>query len=134
MRAQYARLAADDRDLLKKYKLGRGTLSIAGAGLPALPLLLKSNVERNWRAVKVPVLALNASVDHQVPPPSLAGIVASLGAGGNRQVASAVLPSIHHALQTASTGAESEYEAIEETVAPIVLENVAAFVKRQRWS
>lgn len=131
LRAQVARLSADDRDLLKKYKLGRGTLSIAGAGQPALPVLLKSNVDREWRAVKVPVLALNGSVDHQVPPPSLAGIVASLEAGGNRQVESAVLPSINHALQTASTGAESEYDAIEETVAPIVLEKVAGFVKRQ---
>lgn len=132
LRAQYARLSDEDRDLLKKYKLGRGTLSIAGAGQPALPVLLKGNVDRDWRAVKVPVLALNGSVDHQVPPPSLAGLVASLEAGGNRQVESAVLPSINHALQTATTGAESEYGAIDETVAPVVLEKVAAFVKRQR--
>lgn len=95
-------------------------------------MLLKNNGDRDWRAVKVPVLALNGSVDHQVPPPSLAGNVASLGAGGNRQMESAILPSINHALQTANTGAESEYDAIEETVAPIVLEKVAAFVKRQR--
>lgn len=85
-----------------------------------------------WRAVKVPVLAPNGNKDRQVPPPSMAAIVGELAAGGNRKVESALIPSVNHMLQTAPTGAETEYGQIAETVAPVVLQKVAAFVNKQR--
>jgi pimeloyl-ACP methyl ester carboxylesterase len=132
LKALYNELAVDDQELVKKYKLNKGSLSIAMAAQPALRVLLMANPDQDWRAVKVPVLALNGSIDHQVPVESLAGIVASLKAGRNKAVESAILPSVNHALQTAKTGAEDEYGVIEETVAPIVLQSVAAFVKKQR--
>lgn len=78
-----------------------------------------------------PVLALNGSVDRQVPPESMAGIVAALAAGGNRHVESAVLPSLNHLFQTAGTGAEDEYDTIEEVFAPIALQRIGEFVRRQ---
>jgi fermentation-respiration switch protein FrsA (DUF1100 family) len=90
-----------------------------------------ANPNNDWRAVKSPVLALNGSVDHQVPLESLAGILASLKAGGNNNVESAILPSVNHALQTSKTGSEDEYGVIEETVAPVILQQIAAFVKKQ---
>jgi pimeloyl-ACP methyl ester carboxylesterase len=124
-------LPADDLELLKKYKLTTGTLSISNAGLPALRVMLMANPNNDWRAVKSPVLALNGSVDHQVPLESLAGILASLKAGGNNNVESAILPSVNHALQTSKTGSEDEYGVIEETVAPVILQQIAAFVKKQ---
>lgn len=131
VKALHEGLSPEDRELLKKYRIGSGTLSLAGAGQPALRVLLMADPAADWRAVQVPVLALNGSVDHQVPVESLAGIVASLKAGGNGKVESAILPSVNHALQTATTGAETEYATIDETVSPVVLEKVAAFVKRQ---
>lgn len=132
LKAMRSALPAGDEELVKKYKMTGGSLSLGMAEQPALRVLLMANPDANWRAVRVPVLALNGSLDHQVPVESLAGIVASLKAGGNKHVESAILPSINHALQTASTGAETEYEAIDESVAPQVLQQVAAFVKRQR--
>ena len=132
LEAMRSALPADEQGLIEKYKMTGGSLSLAQARQPALRVLLMANPDPDWRAVKVPVLALNGSVDHQVPVESLAGIVASLKAGGNKHVESAILPSVNHVLQTAKSGAETEYEAIEETVAPLVLQRVAAFVKRQR--
>ncbi|WP_426102353.1 hypothetical protein [Massilia sp. TSP1-1-2] len=132
LKAMRSALPASDQELITKYKMTNGTLSLSMAGEPALRVILMANPDDNWRAVKVPVLALNGSIDHQVPVESLAGIVASLKAGGNRHVESAILPSINHALQTALTGAEPEYGTIDETVAPVVLDRVAAFVGKQR--
>ncbi|MEJ7807650.1 MAG: alpha/beta fold hydrolase [Telluria sp.] len=132
LKAMRSALPADEQALITKYKMTSGSLSLSQARQPALRSLLMANPHADWRAVKVPVLALNGSVDHQVPVESLAGIVASLKAGGNQRVESAILPSVNHALQTATTGAETEYETIAETVAPIVLQHVTAFVKKQR--
>jgi fermentation-respiration switch protein FrsA (DUF1100 family) len=94
-------------------------------------VLLMTNPQGDWRGVRCPVLALNGSLDHQVPPESLAGIVTSLHDGGNQKVESAVIPSLNHMFQTAKTGAESEYGDIDETVAPAALQQIAAFVRKQ---
>lgn len=131
LKAMQAALSAEDQELVKKYKMSGGTLSLAMASQPALRVLLLANPDADWRGVKAPVLALNGSVDRQVPVESLAGIVASLKAGGNAKVESAILPSINHMLQTSKTGAETEYALIEETVSPVVLQRVAEFVKKQ---
>lgn len=124
-------LPASDQELVKKYKMNTGSLSIALAGQPALRVVLMADPHNDWRAVKSPVLALNGSIDHQVPVESLAGILASLKTGGNKKVESAILPSVNHLLQTARTGAEDEYDVIEETIAPVVLQRVAKFIDKQ---
>ncbi|MDQ3039364.1 MAG: hypothetical protein M3R16_06155, partial [Pseudomonadota bacterium] len=67
----------------------------------------------------------------QVPVGSLAGIVASLKAGGNTHVESAILPSLNHLFQTAKTGSEDEYGTLPETFAPGAMEQIAAFVRAQ---
>lgn len=121
-----------DQALIDKYKMNEGSLSIGMAEQPALRVILLADPAPAWRAVKVPVLALNGSKDRQVPPESLAAIVSALAAGGNRRVESAIVPSLNHMLQTADTGAETEYTRIDETVAPVVLQRVAGFVKQQR--
>lgn len=132
LKALRAALPAADQDLLKKFKLDGGSLSISGAMQPGIRVVLMANPHNDWRAVKAPVLALNGSIDHQVPVESLAGILASLKAGGNVKVESAILPSVNHALQTGKTGSEDEYAVIEETIAPLVLQRVAAFINKQR--
>lgn len=117
-----------------RLQMNQGSLSLGNgfADKGFLRATLLADAPRDWRGVKCPVLALNGSIDRQVPVENLSGIVKSLAAGGNRNVESAVLPSINHALQTAVTGAESEYATIEELIAPVVIERVAAFVRKQR--
>lgn len=81
------------------------------------------------RATRVPVLALNGALDLQVPADeNLAGIQQALRAGGNRDVTVEKLPGLNHLFQTARTGAPSEYNLIEETMAPVVLERVSGWI------
>ena len=126
-------LSPEDKTLVEKHNMNEGTLSLSWAAKPFLRASLMSNPQNDWRAVRCPVLALNGSLDHQVPAKeNLAGIIAALHAGANERVESAELPSLNHLFQTAKTGAEDEYGQIDETIAPIALERVAQFVIKQR--
>jgi pimeloyl-ACP methyl ester carboxylesterase len=132
LKALQVSLSPDEQALVKKYRMNTGTLSIARAKQPALFVMLMSDIRKDWRAVRCPVLILNGGLDHQVPVENLSGIVAALNEGGNAKVESSVLPSINHLLQTATTGDEREYASIDETIAPAVLERIAEFIKRQQ--
>ncbi|MEA3014971.1 MAG: uncharacterized protein QOD42_3516 [Sphingomonadales bacterium] len=80
------------------------------------------------RALRMPVLALNGSLDRQVlPAANLAGIRAATA--GNRDVTLTELPGLNHLFQTARTGGLGEYAEIEETMAPVVLRTVADWIR-----
>ncbi len=82
--------------------------------------------------VRCPVLALNGQRDVQVDPKlNLPKIEAALRAGGNTQVKTMELPELNHLFQTATTGALSEYESIEETFAPSALKAVTEWILGQ---
>jgi hypothetical protein len=84
------------------------------------------------RQVKVPVLALNGEKDLQVTPKeNLAAIAAALKEGGNRQVQTRELPGLNHLFQTAQTGSPAEYAQIEETLAPVALQQVGDWIAGQ---
>jgi pimeloyl-ACP methyl ester carboxylesterase len=124
-------LSPEEKALVEKHKMNEGTLSLSWAEKPFLRASLMANPQIDWRAVQCPVLALNGSLDHQVPArENLAGIVAALRAGGNEKVESAELPSLNHLFQSAKTGAEDEYSMIDETLAPLVLQRIAQFALR----
>ena len=81
------------------------------------------------RGTRVPVLALNGTLDLQVPhATNLRAIAAALEAGGNRDYETVALPGLNHLFQTARTGAVSEYATIEETMAPAMLARVAEWI------
>jgi uncharacterized protein len=134
LKALDGKRSPEEKAAADKYKMNQASLSVDNgfAGKEFLRVMLMADTPHDWRAVKCPVLALNGSLDHQVPVESLAGIVANLEAGGNRRVESAILPSLNHILQTATTGAEDEYGSIEEIMAPVVMQRVAAFVHKQK--
>ncbi|HTE39732.1 MAG TPA: alpha/beta fold hydrolase, partial [Steroidobacteraceae bacterium] len=80
---------------------------------PALPL----------QRVRVPVLALNGSLDTQVvASQNLPLIEAALKSGGNKDYKVIELPGLNHLLQAAKTGVPSEYMEIEETINPAALQ------------
>jgi pimeloyl-ACP methyl ester carboxylesterase len=84
-----------------------------------------------WR-LDVPVLALFGAKDVQVSPhENAAAVVRALEAGPIREYTVTVLDGLNHLFQHATTGAVSEYGAIEETIAPDVLKLVADWVQRQ---
>jgi pimeloyl-ACP methyl ester carboxylesterase len=81
--------------------------------------------------VSVPVLAINGERDQQVSAKeNLDLIAAALKAGGNKDYTTAALPKLNHLLQTSQTGALSEYEQIEETIAPVALETITSWIVR----
>jgi len=79
------------------------------------------------RRVKVPVLALNGSLDLQVPPKeNLEGIRKALS--DNKDVTVMELPKLNHLFQSVGTGTLMEYGAIEETINPGALNIVGDWV------
>jgi pimeloyl-ACP methyl ester carboxylesterase len=82
------------------------------------------------KKVKCPVLALNGEHDLQVPTENLPKIAAALEAGGNRDYEMVKLPGLNHLLQTSKTGALMEYGQIQETMSPVALEVMSAWIER----
>ena len=79
--------------------------------------------------VSCPVLAINGEKDTQVvAKENLTAIENALQAGGNNDYLIQVLPNLNHLLQTAETGAVSEYGQIEETFSPIALQLIADWI------
>ena len=79
------------------------------------------------RLLKTRVLALNGSLDLQVPAEeNLGPIRAALG--GNPQATIVELPNLNHLFQTAKLGTPAEYSEIEETVAPAALKTITDWV------
>ncbi|MFO0964074.1 MAG: alpha/beta fold hydrolase [Gemmataceae bacterium] len=84
------------------------------------------------RKVTCPVLALNGAKDVQVDAKvNLAAIEAALKEGGAKDVTIVELPDLNHLFQTCKTGAGAEYGAIEETLAPVLLERVAEWITKR---
>jgi pimeloyl-ACP methyl ester carboxylesterase len=81
--------------------------------------------------VKCPLLALNGSLDVQVPSKeNLAAIEKALIFGGNSTYTVEEIPGVNHLFQDAKTGNIDEYGKIEETMSPVVLEKIAGWIKK----
>jgi fermentation-respiration switch protein FrsA (DUF1100 family) len=79
--------------------------------------------------VTCPVLAINGEKDVQVPSgENLYAIEKALKAGGNKHYTVKELPNLNHLLQTAETGAISEYGRIEETMSPEALQVIGEWI------
>jgi pimeloyl-ACP methyl ester carboxylesterase len=82
--------------------------------------------------VRVPVLALFGEKDLQVPPEQSASEVeAAFRRGGNPDATVRVLPGLNHLFQRAETGSPTEYENIEETMNPDLLEAVSGWIRER---
>jgi uncharacterized protein len=83
---------------------------------------LTSDSSAYLRQVHCPVLAMYGELDLQVPPgPNLPRLREALEVAGNASVVIEEFSGVNHLFQRAKTGALSEYEEIEETMAPVVL-------------
>jgi fermentation-respiration switch protein FrsA (DUF1100 family) len=96
---------------------------------PWMRFLLSYDPAATLRRVKVPVLALNGSLDLQVPPKqNLPAIKKALADGGNKDATVTELPGLNHLFQTATTGAPYEYATIEETMSPVALKTISDWI------
>lgn len=139
-----ARLAARLREMVAE--LTPAQRAQAGLTEPAVEALV-GQVTSPWfryflvhdpaaelRRVRVPVLALNGTLDLQVPyRENLSAIARALRAGGNRQFEADSLPGLNHLFQTsrAGSGAPSEYAQLEETMSPAALQRVSSWILRR---
>lgn len=79
--------------------------------------------------LKVPVIAVNGSLDLQVAPSqNLPPMEAAFKQGGNKDFTIKELPGLNHLFQKAKTGSPSEYAEIEETFNPVALETVGGWI------
>lgn len=90
---------------------------------------IKYDPTATLKKVKCPVLALNGSTDLQVPSlMNLQAIKKAITSNGNKNVITKELYGLNHLFQESTTGNPNEYGNIEQTIAPIVLEEVLKFV------
>jgi len=82
------------------------------------------------RKLTIPVLAIDGSLDLQVPPAqNLPAIRKALE--GNKHAEVDELQGLNHLFQDAKTGAPSEYGQIEETISPVALDKIALWIMKQ---
>jgi uncharacterized protein len=81
------------------------------------------------RRTRVPVLALTGSLDLQVLPAlNLPPIQSALAEAGNGVATVEELAGLNHLFQHATKGLPDEYGAIQETMAPEVLDRIASWL------
>lgn len=112
-------------------KLSNGQIrqQIAALTTPWMRYFLAYDPAPVLRQVRVPVLALNGSLDLQVPAEeNLRAIREALTAGGNEDHTEIELPGLNHLFQTAKTGSPTEYATIEETISPNALQVMGEWI------
>jgi fermentation-respiration switch protein FrsA (DUF1100 family) len=91
---------------------------------------IKHDPREALRRVRCPVLAINGSLDTQVPAAAnLAEIRKALEEGGNTSIRIVELEGLNHLFQTAKTGALDEYGRIEETFSPAALNLMSDWIR-----
>jgi fermentation-respiration switch protein FrsA (DUF1100 family) len=106
--------------------------SIKAVATPWFRYFLTYDPATALRKVACPVLAINGSLDLQVPPAqNLPPIRKALEDGGNKHYEVDELPGLNHLFQTAKTGSPREYGEIEETISPVALDKMASWILKQ---
>lgn len=98
---------------------------------PWMRYFLKYDPVNSLKSIKCPVLALNGGKDVQMGPENLAVIEEAIRLGGNDHVTVKEFPDMNHLFQTCKTGAMDEYATIEQTIDPLVLEEISGWVLKQ---
>lgn len=97
---------------------------------PWVTYFLRYDPSKNLGKVNCPVLAINGEKDLQVPPKeNLSAIETAINQGGNSNVTIREFKDLNHLFQEAGTGSPLEYSTIEQTIAPIVLEEITTWIK-----
>jgi len=111
---------------LKKNIIDAGAKSLQAGFMRAL---VKAKPATYLSKVKVPVLAIWGMKDLQVEPKSnSAGFKKAMEAAGNKDAEVWLVPRMSHNLQETDTGKLEELASIEETVRPVLLNKLAAWI------
>ncbi|SFG06257.1 S9 family peptidase [Prevotella sp. KH2C16] len=80
------------------------------------------------RQVKIPLMAINGSKDHQVLPQTNLSVIRELQKNGNRKNLIKEYEGLNHLFQHCTTGGANEYYQIEETISSEVLSDIANWI------
>jgi pimeloyl-ACP methyl ester carboxylesterase len=107
-------------------------LSVTGMTSPWIIHFIRYNPAPALEKTKCPVLALNGEKDWQVSAKeNLEAIRSALVKGGNKRVTVKAFPGLNHLFQECTTGSPTEYAMIEQTISPVVLEEMLKWINIQ---
>jgi pimeloyl-ACP methyl ester carboxylesterase len=107
-------------------------MSVAIWTAPAVMDLVRFDPTPILSQVHCPILALNGTLDLQVPAEqSLANVDRLLAEAGNEQATVRALEGLNHAFQPAQTGLMDEYESVDVTFDPGALALITAWIREQ---
>lgn len=99
---------------------------------PWFRYFLKTDPTAYIQKLSIPVLAINGENDTQVEYQSnLDGIEKALKRANNKQYSIKSYPNLNHLFQESTTGEIDEYGKIEQTFSPIVMSDMAKWIKQQ---
>jgi uncharacterized protein len=103
---------------------------VAQMANPWMMNFLRYDPAINLKKVKCPVLALNGDKDLQVPSAmNLPAIKKAVMSNGNKNVTTKEFKNLNHLFQETTTGSPTEYSIIEQTISPLVLEEMLNWIK-----
>jgi len=95
---------------------------------PAFRQMLTDDPRPEFRGLSSPVLALFGENDLNSPPQSIAAMRENLMSGGNARSEVRLIPGVNFMMQSSDTGLGREGNWAEETISPVVLDQVAAWI------
>ncbi|MGO9480759.1 MAG: alpha/beta hydrolase family protein [Candidatus Kryptoniota bacterium] len=99
---------------------------------PSYRSLLQYDPHQTLDKLKCPVLAMDGTLDLQVPgEENLKAIGDALKEGGNKDYTIKLLPGLNHLFQDAKTGSPTEYAQIEETISPKALKVIGDWIEER---
>ncbi len=99
---------------------------------PWFQYFIKYNPQDNLAKVDCPVLALNGSKDLQVTPEeNLKAIEEAFNSGNNTQYEIKQLPGLNHLFQECKSCSLEEYATLEQTLSPVLLNEVTSWINEQ---
>lgn len=120
-------------EVASKGRIPKEQLSAISAQIttPWFVYFLRLHPDAYLKQVKCPVLAMSGSKDLQVPSKeNLPAIRKSIESGGNKNVTTLELENLNHLFQECTTGLPTEYETIEQTCSPKMLEAMKEWIKK----
>jgi pimeloyl-ACP methyl ester carboxylesterase len=147
-----ARAETDPAEFQKKYVAAweelkktlpeqqKNVAAVFDAAVKRDAAIFSSPLMRQWadydpaatlRKLSIPVLALNGSLDLQVlPSQNLPPIAAALASSGSKDWSIVELPNLNHLFQPARTGSVAEYQQINQTLSPALLDTMSQWLRR----
>lgn len=97
---------------------------------PWMQYFIATDPRPTLEKLRVPVLAITGEKDVQVTPENVAAMRATFAKAGNRAATVKLLPGLNHMFQRCTACTVAEYGQLEETMAPVALDEISGWILR----